>query len=58
MMQITAAQQYMDDLHDLEGPIGKKIEDDSEDMSVLQQSSSGLPFYSSIDASLGTGEVS
>ena len=62
-MQVTVAQQYVDDLYKLEvlnedNTEDLAEEDLAEDMPVLQQSSSGLPFYSSIDVSLGIGEVS
>ena len=59
ILQISAAQQYVDDLYDLEVTIDNVMEEDpSQDMPVPQQTSSGLPFYSSVDVSLGTGEVS
>lgn len=48
------AQQYMDELYDWEGTNDGKMEDD---LAVPQQSPSGLPFYSSVDVSLGSGEV-
>jgi len=48
----------VDDLYELESTIDEKMEDPSQDMPVRQQSPSGLPFYSSMDVSLGTGEVS
>lgn len=56
--KISAAQQYVDNLYDLEVTIDKEMEEDpSQDMPVPQQTSSGFPFYCSIDVSLGTGEV-
>jgi hypothetical protein len=58
-LQITVAQQYVDDLYKLEGTDEDKIEEGlAEEMPVPQQSPSGLPFHSSVDVSLGTGEVS
>lgn len=59
LLQVSVAQQYLDDLYKLEGINEGKFEEVlAEDMPVPQQSPSGLPFYSSVDVSLGTGEVS
>ncbi|KAG0590661.1 hypothetical protein KC19_1G117300 [Ceratodon purpureus] len=55
--KVTVAQQYLDDLYKLESTSEGEIEDLAEEMAVPQQSPSGLPFYSSVDVSLGTGEV-
>jgi len=49
ILQISVAQQYVDDLYKLEVMIDKEMEEDrSQDMLIPQQTSSGLPFYSKI----------
>jgi hypothetical protein len=57
-LQVSAAQQYLDDLHSLEESQASIVEETMEEyLPVPKQSPTGLPFYSNVDISLGTGEV-
>lgn len=61
--QVSAAQQYLDDLNTLSSAHGSAMNDcmeedpREEDLLIPEQSPNGLPFYSYVDVSLGTGEV-
>ncbi|CAM6106183.1 unnamed protein product [Calypogeia fissa] len=50
--KISSAQQWIDDLDDLEPDT-----QETEELTLPLKSESGIPFYSLLDASLGTGEV-
>lgn len=55
--KVTAAQRYFDDLNFLDGTKEYDLEDPAEVLHILQQSPSRLSLCSTVDVSLGTGEV-